>query len=271
MKIIKNCCQAALLLTASMMVTSSMAAPFEIAVTPSRFEVAGDSGKRIAQSIELQNVGSSATDVGLRTLDWDLAANGQVTYYDELRPNSCREWVTLERDNIRLAPKNKKNFRFQIDIPADAPQTECRFMLAVEGIEPAHQTILKSGSASLSLPVSGRIAVAVYVALNGAQPQLKMTQVAVKNIQGKRTPVVVVANQGNAHGRLQGSLEATDAQGNSLELNPDGTPILPGQTRTLALTATAKGGKAAALAFPLTTAGTLDWELGSFKVDAQFK
>ena len=120
-------------------------------------------------------MGSSATDIGLRTLDWDLAANGQVTYYDALRPNSCREWVTLERDSIRLAPKSKKNFRFQIDIPADAPQTECRFMLAVEGIEPAHQTILKSGGASLSLPVSGRIAVAVYVALNGAQPQLKMT------------------------------------------------------------------------------------------------
>ena len=271
MKIIKNYCQATLLLAASVIATSSMAAPFEIAVTPSRFEVAGNSGKRIAQSSELQNVGSSATDVGLRTLDWDLAANGQVTYYDELRTNSCREWVTLERDNIRLAPKSKKNFRFQIDIPADAPQTECRFMLAVEGIEPAHQTILKSGGASLSLPVSGRIAVAVYISLNGAQPQLSMKQVAVKNIQGVRTPVVVVSNQGNAHGRLQGSLDATDAQGNSVELNPDSSPILPGQTRTLTLISVAKNGKTMPLAFPLTTSGTLDWELGSFKVDAQFK
>ena len=271
MKIIKKYTNILLYLTASFWLSPSLAGSFEIAVTPSRFEVAGNSGKRIGQAIELQNVGNSATDVGLRTLDWDLSPNGQVTYYDELRPNSCREWVTLERDTVRLAPKSKKNFRFQIDIPADAQATECRFMLAVEGIEPAHQTVLKSGGASLSLPVSGRIAVAVYVALNGAQPQLKMTQVAVKTIQGKRTPVVVVTNQGNAHGRLQGSLDATDAQGNSLELNPDNTPILPRQTRTLALTASAKDGKTIPLAFPLTTAGTLDWELGSFKVDAQFK
>ena len=47
--------------------------------------------------------------------------------------------------------------------PADAPRSECRFMLAIEGVEPAQQAVIERGGASLSLPVNGRIAVAVYI------------------------------------------------------------------------------------------------------------
>ena len=46
---------------------------------------------------------------------------------------------------------------------------------------------------------------------------------------------LTVSNTGDAHGRLEGSLDAVDNKGRRFELVPEGTPILPGQTRTLAL------------------------------------
>jgi hypothetical protein len=250
----------------------AVAGPFEIAVSPSRFEVAGNGGQRLGQSIEIQNVGTEATELALRTLDWSYSPEGDITYHDELLPNSCREWVTLERNTIKIPAKGKKAFRFQVDVPKDAPRTECRFMLAVEGVEPAHKTLIQSGGASLSLPVSGRIAVAVYLSVNGAESRLEMSQPSVKNIKGKQTPVVTVTNTGDAHGRLDGSLDAVDAKGVAFELAPENTPILPGQTRTLPLTISSTGKQAAPnVTFPIKTSGTLDWENGSFKLDAEFK
>lgn len=248
------------------------AGPFEIAVSPSRFEISGNSGQRVGQSFDIHNVGTAATEVMLRTLDWSYTPDGKITYYDELRPDSCRPWVTLERNTLKIAAKSKQAFRFQVEVPKDAPRGECRFMLAVEGVEPAHRSIIESHGASLSLPVSGRIAIAVYMAVNGAEPRLQMTKVEVKAIQGKRTPAVTITNSGDAHGRLDGALEAVDAQGLAFELVPENTPILPGQTRLLPLSPkSVDNQKAPEVTFPFKAHGTVDWEKGSFKVNAEFR
>lgn len=252
--------------------TPVWAGAFEVAVSPSRFEIGGNSGQRIGQSVDIHNVGTTATQVGLRTLDWTYTPEGDISYHDELLPDSCRPWVTLERKGMTVGARSKQSFRFQVDVPADAPRGECRFMLAVEGVEPAQQPLIEAGGASLNLPVSGRIAIAVYVAVNGAESRLEMSQVGVKNVNGRRTPVVTVSNAGDAHGRLEGSLEATDASGQSFELIPEGTPIMPGQTRVLPLTARRVGEQQVVNpAFPLQSSGTLDWEKGSFKVNAEFR
>lgn len=251
---------------------SALAAPFEIAISPSRFEISGKSAARVGQSLDIINVGRSTTEVSVRTLDWSYSAEGGVTYVDELLPNSCRPWVTLERKTVKIGAGSKAAFRFQMDIPADAPRGECRFMLAVEGVEPAYNSIIQGGGASLSLPVSGRIAVAVYLGVNGAESKLALTQVGVKQINGKHTPVVTVSNTGDAHGRLDGSLDAVDAKGLEFELMPEGTPVMPGQTRTLPLSIkTEPNQKPPEVTYPVKSSGTLDWERGSFKVNAEFK
>lgn len=252
--------------------TPAQAAPFEVAIAPSRFEVTGTSASRVGQSLTVFNVGSSATEVAIRTLDWSYSSDGNVTYHDELLPGSCRPWVTLERKTLRVAPQARTSFRFQIDIPADTPRGECRFMLAVEGVEPAYKAQLENGGANLSLPVSGRIAVTVYLMLNGAEPKLEISQLGVKEIDGKRTPVITVSNKGDAHGRLEGGLEAVDAKGQKFDLIPESTPILPGQTRTLPFAPRSEPNqKPVDMTLPLKANGQLDWEMGSFKVNAEFK
>ncbi|HZF96647.1 MAG TPA: hypothetical protein VEY92_00085 [Pseudoxanthomonas sp.] len=256
--------------------TPTRASSFEVGVSPSRFEISGKSGGRVGQALTVFNLGSTPTDVAIRTLDWTFSEDGNIGYHDELLPSSCRPWVTLERRSLRVPAQGKASFRFQIDPPADAPRGECRFMLAVEGVEPAHQALIESGGASLSLPVSGRIAVVVYLTVNGAEPKLEVQQVGMKDINGKRTPVVTVRNTGDAHGRLEGGLQSVDAKGVAFDLLPDNSPILPGQTRTLTL---APGPGSGAQnntpppepTWPVTSKGQLDWEKGSFKMNVEFK
>ncbi|MDH6170605.1 fimbrial chaperone protein [Variovorax boronicumulans] len=251
---------------------AAIAAPFEIAISPSRFEVAGKSGARVGQSLDIHNLGAASTEVAIRTIDWSYSPEGNIGYHDELLPGSCRPWVTLERRTLSVPARSKKSFRFQIDPPADAPRGECRFMIAIEGTEPAQQTVIQGGGASLSLPVTGRIAVAVYVMLNGAEPKLEMKQIATRTVAGKRGAIVTVTNTGDAHGRLEGGLDAKDSQGRVFELVPEGAPILPGQTRTLALMPKSEPGQPAPEpSYPVKASGMIDWDKGSFKVDAELK
>lgn len=249
--------------------STALAGPFEIALTPSRASLVGKAGQRLGQSIQIYNVGSQVSTLAFRTMDWTLSEKGELKFHDDLLPGSCRPWVTLERRTRQVAAGANVPFRFQIDVPPDAPRGECRFMIAVEGVEPAQQATINSGGASLNLPVSGRIAVAVYLAVGGAQPRLELLQVSADSVRTQRQPVVTVRNTGDAHGRLDGALEATDSSGQRLELLPDGAPVLPGQTRTLALSPKAAGrANPALLRFPLELKGTLDWDEGAFKIQA---
>jgi len=248
------------------------AAPFEIGATPTRFILTGKSSSRIGQSLTIYNLGSAPTEIAMRTLDWTYSELGSVTYYEELLPNSCRDWVTLERKTVKVGARDKREFRFQVDVPADAARRECRFMLALEGVEPASKSLIESGASNLSLPVTGRIAIAVYIAVNGAQPKLEMKEMTTEDVDGRRTPVIKVSNTGDAHGRLDGGLNAVDAKKAEFELLPDASPILPGQTRSIRLQAKVENGAATPeMVFPVVSKGTIDWEKGSFKVAAEFK
>lgn len=262
-----------LALAAALLAAPVAAAPFEIAVNPSRFEVSGKSGERIGQSLEIHNLGAQNTELALRTLDWEFDEAGRLSFHDALQPGSCRPWVVLERPRLAVPGRGKRSFRFQVQVPADAARGECRFMIAVEGVEPAQQAVIQgSGGASLSLPVTGRIAVAVYLQLNGAEPRLELTQVGVRQINGQRQPFVTVRNTGDAHGRLGGTLDATDAQGAALSLDVEGAPVMAGQTRALALQPRGVNGEAVmSVPFPLKLKGLLDWDKGGFRVDTELK
>ncbi len=255
-------------------------AAFEIAVSPTRFELAERSGKRMGQSLTIYNVGTTPTEVAVRTLDWTYTSEGEISYFDELHPNSCRPWVTLERPSIKIRRNDKANFRFQIDIPADTPRRECRLMLAIEGKDPAFEAKVGNANTQLSLPINGRIAIAVYIAVNGAEPKIEFVEMGVKTTTDKknsaiqnRAPFIKVINRGDATGRLDNVLAAKDAKGQELELSPEGTPVLPDQTRVLALSVQKAGTQQAAseVTFPIQVNGLLDWDKGSFKIRAELR
>ena len=135
----------------------------------------------------------------------------------------------------------------------------------VEGLDPAQ------AQGSLNVPVSGRIGVVVYAAIGGALPLLEMVGTQVATIDGKPTPVVQVRNLGNAHGRLEGFVNGTDATGTRFEMAPADFPILAGETRAVSINPVAEEGKPAReIRFPLTIQGNLEWGKNRLPLDASF-
>ena len=151
--------------------------------------------------------------------------------------------------------------------PAGTPPGECRFALLIEGDEESVPT-----PSGLKVPVSGRIGVIVYVAVGAAAPDLQIVGTSVGEVSGHRMPILSIHNSGNAHGRITGFLSGVDAKGQSLDFSPSTLPILPGETRAIALVAGTAPDVISEVAYPVRVRGTLEWGAGKrMEFDQQFE
>jgi len=227
---------------------------FSAAISPPRFELAVGTVERSRQVIEITNASSLPSTYHFRTADWTLDAGAGVHFTDELAADSCRPWVAIERHQLEVPAGGRYRFRFEVAPPAGTPARECRFAIMIEGDEQ-----LARGADGLNLPVSGRIGVIVYVRVGDAAPDLQVVSAGVSEVNGRMLPVLQVNNLGNAHGRLAGFLQGTDASGRRIEFEPATLPILPLETRAIALTASGQPGTIAEIAYPVTIKGVLEW------------
>jgi hypothetical protein len=234
--------------------TMAGAADFAVAVSPPRFELQMKPGERTRQILEITNSARGASSFKVKTADWTLAPDGSVVFEDALRAGSCRPWVTLERRELTVQSGRPFRFRFEISPPADAPAAECRFALLLEGEDQTAQT------GSLAIPYNARLGVIVYVGIGDVAPKIEIMGTGVQNVNGRPTAVLKVKNVGTAHGRLSGFLSGTDAGNTSLEFAPTPSPILPGESRDIPLTASRPGDPDTPVSarFPLTVRGKLE-------------
>lgn len=234
---------------------------FSAAVAPPRFEVSAQPGQMVREVLEIYNMSNADEQYAIKTNDWELRGH-DLRFSDSLLPNSCRQWVKLERRKITVRKADKRKFRFEVHVPANAPQTECRFALLVEGTTPAQNQV----GTNMNMPVNGRLAVVVYLAIGGAEPQLQVTNMRLSG--GKA--FVQVANKGKAHGRLQGTLAGKDGTGKALDFSVSSMPIMPGEVRMLELSPHLNGKKhKAPVKAPLNLKGDLYWSKGAFAINKQ--
>ena len=227
---------------------------FSVLISPPRVETTIKPGQTTRQVLEVSQVGPVAGRIRVYTNDWNLNASGGVDFSEELKPDSCRPWVALERRELTVGGNAKVRFRYEISPPADAPATECRFAIMFEGLDTSAAT-----SGSISFPVSGRIGVIVYASFAGTQPEFKVLNTFVSG-DANKLPMLRIENVGTAHGRVAGLLSGTDEKGVKLEFTPSSMPILPGETRAIALTANVEGGAAVkTINYPVTISGALEW------------
>jgi len=139
-------------------------------------------------------------------------------------------------------------------VPADAPAGECRFAVMIEGDEPSI-----ARAQSLSMPISGRIGVIVYVAVGDGKPDMEILGPKIATLNGQQVPTLRIHNGGTAHGRVSGFLTGTDAKGVSYDFTPSDFPILPHEERELFLTPSTAAEEHPTLTFPVTVKGTLEW------------
>jgi hypothetical protein len=238
---------------------------FAAFISPPRFEVRASAGQVLRQVLEIQHVGRTPGNYRLYTTDWTLESDNQVTFSNELAPDSCRPWVAIERRELTLQPGARYRYRFEITPPAGTPPRECRFAIMVEGLEPAQV------EGAVSFPVGGRIGVIVYAAIGEVAPALSIAGTETAQVNGQPVAVVRVRNDGTATGRLEGFLSVTDASGQRAEMSPADLPILPGETRRIALGAVTADGKAPpTLRFPLNVKGQLESGKTKLPLDTSF-
>ena len=238
---------------------------FAAYITPPRFVVQAAPGQPLRQVLEIQHVGQQKGNFRIYTSDWTLNADNSVTFNEALAADSCRPWVAIERRDLVIEPGARYRYRFEINPPPGTTARECRFAIMVEGLDAAQ------ARGNLNMPVSGRIGVVVYAAIGGAAPQLELVRTKVSLVDGKPTPVIEVRNRGNAHGRLEGFVNGTDATGERLEMAPADLPILAGETRAVTINPVIEEGKPAReIRFPLTVRGNLEWGKNRLPLDASF-
>lgn len=208
-------------------------AVFDTSVSPPRFELRAKPGEVIRQSITVSNGSTSSIRYNVKTSDWTQDTSGGVQYLEgSPSTESCRPWVRIERREIEVSPGGSRTFRFEIHVPGEARSGECQFALLIAA-EAGKMT--QPGRQQIQLPIVGRMAVIVYVAIGNAKPDVRLAALGIKRINGKTTPVAEFVNQGNAHGRVFGSLEAIDSAGKRVELVAQQGSILPRGRRMLRL------------------------------------
>lgn len=257
----------------------AMADDFALAVSPPRFELSAKAGDTVRAVAELSNRSDAATELNFATAEWELTPDGGVVLTDALKPDSCRPWVAIERRQTTLQAKAQLRYRFEVTPPPDTATMECRFAIVVSGAEKR-----VSATEDVSFPVRGQIALIVYVAIGDVKPALEIVKADVVTRNGVQTPVLMVENRGTAHGRLSAFLSGTDASGVKREFAPSTLPILPGETRMIALNVDHGGdaveaqvqpasGKDAPkpIVFPLNMSGTINDSVNSFKFEGVFE
>ena len=233
---------------------------FSILVSPPRFELRTEPGKVLRQVVEVNNVSTAPSPLSIQTAEWRYGSDGSLQFDNALAEGSCRPWVAIEARELKLGNNARKRFRFEVAVPPDAPSQECRFALLFEGAPEA--------VGNLAVPVSGRIAVIVYVAVGNISPRLEIARIGTADMEGRKLPSVAVTNRGTGTTRLEGFVSGRDARGQEFVLAPQNFPILPGQTRTIVLVPdVAEGQTAPAMAYPVTLSGRLEWGGESMKID----
>jgi hypothetical protein len=254
-----------LALRGSLLPATVCAQGFAAYISPPRFEVTPKPGETLREVVEIQHVGREKGTYRVYTNDWVFNPDNSVTFSNELSADSCRPWVAIERRELSIEPGARYRYRFEISPPAGTPARECRFAIMVEGLETAKV------EGQLNFPVGGRIGVIVYAAIGGAAPQLEIARTHVVTINGQPTATVDIRNTGNAHGRVEGFLNGTDASGQRFEMAPTDLPILPGETRSLSLAPVVEDGKTAPIIqFPLRVQGSIEWGKNRLPLDTSF-
>lgn len=234
-------------------------------VTPSRFELNTKSGEILRRSVDIYNLGSKPAKYRVRTVDWSYSEQGNVSFHDDLQQESCRPWVRIEQHEVEIMPaaNRPRNFRFEVHVPDDAPRYECRFALMIEGVD--NELVTQLGEAkNIALPINGRIAVIVYLGIDGVKSDIAINKLFVGGKKNSDLPAIEVQNHGDAHGRLESELIAKMSSGKKVELAVATSPILAKQTRSLVLKPV---NNSVAVNYPMTIKGKIYSDNHTYSID----
>jgi fimbrial chaperone protein len=250
----------------------TFAAGFGAGISPTKFELRAKSGDTLRDTVTILNGNQEISEYNLRTADWKLDENQSVSYFeDELLDGSCRPWVRLERELIRVGVGEQKKYRFEVHVPDDAEPGLCTFAIL---IEPAEAVMAAMGdNREIKFPVIGRYAVTVYVTVGDARPNIAYLGLGEQQVSNLRLPTLRLQNTGTTYDRAFGQVTATDADGQRVVLIASSFPILPGRTENILLAPQQDAGRPrpVSLAYPLKLKGRIEIGDDTVAINEQFE
>ena len=175
-------------------------------------------GQHFEDEVHLWNSGTEAGTVRLYVVDATTGQTSGAVYLGSDKPREdVGSWITLDEQEVTLAPGEERTIGFAVSIPADAQPGQHLGGLVAENI------VLQEGAqeGALRVNVQTRTVTAVQVNLPGERVEKVEILDITSNIeQGLQTMVVSLRNAGTEMVKPTGELVVTDAQGNEIQRLP---------------------------------------------------
>lgn len=208
---------------------SAFASPLPVAINPTRIEITATPGEHVESSFNFWNGTDAFLPVHLQAADFSpQGEEGQVAVDGpEAAVNSLKSWLTPEYADMNVAPKQEFEFRFSLDVPANAdPGSHWGTLLVI--------TSPQSGSGS-GASIQTRIGLIILAnVLGDAREKLSLESFSAPRFL-QSPPLELAArfrNEGTVHEAPAGTIEVRNWLGS---LVATGTlplrNVLPGNVR----------------------------------------
>jgi P pilus assembly chaperone PapD len=215
----------------SMTALAPVANAFGVGIQPSTVEMTIKEGDRQRQVVTIGNIHKEKTiTLQLGLADWSLDEKGQLVLdAPGETERSAADWVRFSPAQVTLKPETSADVTVEITTPYQVGETgDHRFALLATTMLPEQD---KRGGQS-GVWAKYQLASLFYLTF---QPSESLPVVTSASVDGEAGGMLTMqlANEGDAHARIQGTAMVKDGSGavvNEVEIN---TVVLDGATRTL--------------------------------------
>lgn len=187
------------------------------------FVLESEPGAEVKQSIGVRNDGPEPLDLRLAAVDVVTGQLGGASYgiAGDERPGGTGGWITLERTEITVAPKESAVVSFTVAVPADADAGQHLAGISIAAPrDDAKTNDAGSGRARASVSVHTRRVIAVQIELPGqAEPELAVTGVSPTARPDGVYLEIAVENTGQTFTRGSGRITVSDGFEQTFEID----------------------------------------------------
>ncbi len=157
---------------------------------------------------------------------------GQQEFLPRTDLEGLPKWISLETPFIKLAPGEKADVRYKIDVPVDTMAGGNYAVLFVSNLPPI--------STVPNVAVGARNGILLFTTVDGnVIKKAQLSQGSIKKVDGNWVISLPIRNTGNTHIQPIGDITIKSIFGQQLAtvpLNPEGKRLLPGEERVFDIT-----------------------------------
>lgn len=202
-----------------------------VTVTPAKFELGGNPGESVTQSIKITNDDDYGALYAITVENFTKTdENGGVILGENLPDNQSQlsRWIGFNRRGGELAPHQTSIIDYIIDIPKDAPPGGAYAAIVI-----SMDRIVRNPGESMA---SSRVVSIVMLTISGDIRENSSVNSfkAIRNDDGTMQFDCMIANHGNSHVRPSGSITIRNIFGKEVDkIDFSGENVLPGVTRRI--------------------------------------